>query len=68
MKGNEPEAKVARVNRIRGIVMLLAAAVAVWKGWQLHRGELAIIAYGLGLLAFVIGIWHLMRREPAARR
>jgi len=56
------------MNRIRGIVMLLAAAVATWKGWQLHRGELAIIAYSLGLLAFVIGIWHLMRKEPAPRR
>ncbi|MFZ1941084.1 MAG: hypothetical protein WBA18_15215 [Terracidiphilus sp.] len=56
------------MNRIRGMVMLLAAAVAIWKGWQLHRGELAIIAYGLGLLAFAIGIWHFMRKDPAPRR
>ena len=33
--------KDARVNRIRGVVMLLAAAVAIWKGWQIHRGEMA---------------------------
>jgi hypothetical protein len=56
--------KDERVNRIRGVVMLLAAAVAFWKGWQLHRGETAILAYGLGAMALVIGVWHLTRREP----
>jgi hypothetical protein len=29
---------------MRGVVMLLAGALAAWKGWQLHRGELAVIA------------------------
>ena len=45
--------------------MLLAAAVAIWKGWQIHRGELAIMAYGLGVLALAMGIWHLTRKDPA---
>jgi uncharacterized membrane protein HdeD (DUF308 family) len=50
------------VNRIRGIVMLLAAVVAFWKGWQLHRGETAVLAYGLGALALIVGVWHLTRK------
>jgi hypothetical protein len=41
--------------------MVLAAAVAIWKGWQIHRGETAILAYGLGAMALALGIWHLTR-------
>jgi len=59
--------KDARVNRIRGIVMVLAAAIAIWKGWQIHRGETAVLAYGLGALALALGIWHLTRKEPTSR-
>ncbi len=55
------------VNRIRGIVMLIAAALAIWKGWQIHRGEFALLAYGLGALALALGVWHLTRKETAAR-
>lgn len=56
-----------RVNRIRGIVMVLAAGVALWKGWQIHRGETAVLAYGLGALALAVGVWHLTRKEPVPR-
>jgi len=55
------------VNRIRGIVMVMAAAVAAWKGWQFHRGERAAIAYGLAALALALGVWHLWRKEPSRR-
>jgi uncharacterized membrane protein len=55
------------VNRIRGIVMLLAAAVAIWKGWQIHRGETAILAYGLGAMAIALGVWHITRKQPQPR-
>ena len=61
------DGKDAGVNRIRGIVMLLAAAVAVWKGWQIHRGEMAVLAYGLGALALAVGVWHLTRKAPRPR-
>jgi hypothetical protein len=47
--------------------MVLAAVVAIWKGWQIHRGETAMLAYGLGALALVLGVWHLTRKEPRAR-
>jgi hypothetical protein len=55
------------VNRMRGVVMLLAAAVALWKGWQIHRGEYAWLAYGLGAAAVALGVWHLRRGESARR-
>jgi hypothetical protein len=48
--------------------MLLAAAVALWKGWQIRHGEQAMIAYGLGTLALAIAVWHLTRRAPVPRR
>ena len=54
-----------RVNRMRGVVMLLAAGVAIWKGWQIHRGETAVLAYGLGVMALALGVWHLRRGESA---
>ena len=47
--------------------MLLAAAVALWKGWMIHRGEMAALAYGLGVLALALSVWHLTRKEPPAR-
>jgi hypothetical protein len=55
------------MDRIRGIVMLIAAALAIWKGWQIHRGEMAVLAYGLGALALAVGVWHLTRRAPPPR-
>jgi hypothetical protein len=47
--------------------MLLAAAAAIWKGWQIHRGETAVLAYGLGALALALAVWHLTRKAPAPR-
>jgi len=47
--------------------MLIAAAVALWKGWQIHRGETAVLAYGLGALALALGVWHLTRKAPRPR-
>ena len=55
------------MNRFRGIVMLLAAALAIWKGWQMHRGETALLAYGLGALALALAIWHLTRKPAKPR-
>ena len=59
--------KGASMNRIRGIVMLIAAVLAIGKGWQIHRGETAVLAYGLGVMALAVGVWHLTRKAPAPR-
>lgn len=44
--------------------MLLAAGVAIWRGWQIHRGPYALMAYGLAVLALALGIWHLTHKPP----
>ncbi|SPE29116.1 hypothetical protein SBA5_70172 [Candidatus Sulfotelmatomonas gaucii] len=47
--------------------MLLAAAVATWKGWQIHHGKAAVLAYVLGVLALAMGVWDLTRKVPTPR-
>lgn len=47
--------------------MLLAAGIAVWKGWHIHRGHMALLAYGLAALALGMAIWHLTRHDPPRR-
>lgn len=47
--------------------MLLAAAVALWRGWQIHHGPYALLAYGLAVLALALGIWHMTRKPPTPR-
>jgi hypothetical protein len=59
--------KGLHVNLARGIMMLVAAALALWKGFQIHRGEMALMAYGLGILALALGIWHLTHRASQRR-
>jgi len=48
--------------------MLLAAGIAFRQGWRLHSGRYALLAYGLGLLALALGVWHLSRRPAPPRR
>ena len=47
--------------------MVLAAVVAFYQGWKLHTGETAVLAYGLGLLALVLAVWHFTRKAPRPR-
>jgi len=55
------------MNHVRGFVMLLAAGFAVWKGWKIHTGTYAWMAYGLAVLALAMAIWHLTRRDARLR-
>jgi hypothetical protein len=56
------------MNRVRGVLMLVAAAVAFWKGWRIHgNGHSALWAFGLGVLALGLAAWHLTRRPPQPR-
>ena len=55
-----------RSDPVRGIVMLIAAAIALWKGWHLH-GNQALFAFLLASLAFAMAIWHLTRKPPQPR-
>jgi hypothetical protein len=58
----------AIVNRVRGILMLVAGCFALYRGWTIHAGSYALAAYGLGVLALALGVWHLTRRQPQRLR
>lgn len=47
--------------------MLLAAAVAIWKGSSLHSGRMALLAYALATLALALAVWHFTRKPPSPR-
>ena len=46
------------MSPFRGILMIVAAAIAFWRGWQIHTGRYAWMAYGLGVLALALAVWH----------
>ena len=41
--------------------MLVAAMLALYRGWKFHGGPHALWAYGLGGLAFALAVWHFTR-------
>jgi choline-glycine betaine transporter len=55
------------MNHVRGYVMLLAAGFAVWKGWMIHSGPHAWMAYGLAAAALALAAWHLTRGTKGLR-
>ncbi|MFZ0746765.1 MAG: hypothetical protein WAM85_20335 [Terracidiphilus sp.] len=55
------------MNRVRGILMLVAAGIAFYRGWKIHTGHTALLGYGLGVLALGLAVWHLTRKPPQPR-
>jgi hypothetical protein len=53
--------KERTLNPFRGVLMVVAAAIAFWRGWQIHTGRYAWMAYGLGVLALGLAGWHFVR-------
>ena len=53
------------MNHPRGFVMLLAAAFAFYRGWRIHTGHTAVLAYILGTLALAMAVWHFTRPADA---
>jgi hypothetical protein len=47
--------------------MLVIACVAFWRGYKIHTGNMVFTAYGLGVLALALGIWHLTRKPAPPR-
>lgn len=67
---NNPQKKAGenrRMNQFRGLLMLLAAGIAFWRGWKIHTGHTALLGYGLGVLALGLAIWHLTRKPDRPR-
>jgi hypothetical protein len=53
------------MHHVRGLLMVVAAAVAIWRGWKIHTGSHAWMAYGLAALALALAVWHMTRRSDA---
>lgn len=51
----------------RGLLMLVAAGVAFYRGWKIHTGREALVAFGLGVLALGLAVWHLTYGRRASR-
>jgi membrane protein YdbS with pleckstrin-like domain len=56
---------------LRGLLMVVAAAIAFYRGWTLRHSDRAWIAFALGAVALSLAIWHLTRagrenRSPRA--
>ena len=51
------------MSMARGIVLFVLGVFALYKGWTIHTGQRAWLAYGLGLVAIALGVWRVMRRE-----
>jgi hypothetical protein len=49
------------MNPFRGFLMIIAAAIAFWRGWQIHTGRYAWMAYCLGIVALGLAAWHFFR-------
>jgi hypothetical protein len=50
------------MNHFRGVLMLIAAGVALLRGWRIHSGATALLAFGLCALALGLAIWHFNRK------
>ena len=49
------------MEQARGMLMLVAAGVAFYRGWKIHKGREALAAFALGVLALGLAVWHLTR-------
>jgi heme exporter protein D len=47
--------------------MMVAAAFGFWRGWQIHHGRYAWVAYGLGVSALVLAVWHFVEGARRTR-
>jgi len=56
------------MENVRGILMLVVGAFALFRGLILHSGRNAWVLTGLGVLAIGLGVWHLTRKRPRRLR
>lgn len=50
------------MGALRGIIMFGLGVFALYRGWLIHTGERAWLAYGLGLVAIALGVYRMLRR------
>ena len=49
------------MNAFRAAMMFAVGMFAIYRGWVIHTGQSAWLAYGLGLIAIALGVWRLLR-------
>jgi hypothetical protein len=52
------------MEKVRGILMLVAGAFAFYRGFMEHNRHDALLAFGLGILAIALAVWRLTRKPP----
>jgi len=50
------------MDHIRGVILIAAGGFALYRGWTLHTGQRALMAYALGVLALALGAWRITRK------
>lgn len=58
------------MHPLRGLLMLIAAALAFFSATRMHTRHDVILACALGLLALALAAWHWLRsasRTPSSR-
>jgi uncharacterized membrane protein len=51
-------------EKVRGILMLVVGAFALYRGIVMHTRQSAWLAIVLGLAAIALGVYHLIRKPP----
>jgi hypothetical protein len=54
------------VDQMRGVILILFGILAIYRGWTVHTGQHALLAYALGVVALAIGAWR-VTRKPRSR-
>jgi hypothetical protein len=52
---------------MRGVILIIFGILAVYRGWTLHAGLQALLAYALGVVSLAIGGWRVSRRTARRR-
>ncbi|HEY1986945.1 MAG TPA: hypothetical protein VGG85_16130 [Terracidiphilus sp.] len=52
------------MDKVRGMLMLIAGALAFYRGFMVRSRNDAWLAFGLGVLAIALGVWRLTRKPP----
>ena len=47
---------------MRGVILIVFGILALSRGWTLHAGAQALLAYALGVVSLAIGSWRVARR------
>jgi hypothetical protein len=53
------------MDAFRGVVLIVFGVLALYRGWTLHAGRTALLAYALGVVSLAIGAWRVTHKPPA---